>query len=1491
VAPGVGTALSGGAVNRNPASAYYGFFYAADKAAHKVRIFQPANPADGTDAIAYQDTGKTITPSTTSGNTPWDISIGADDVVWLIDLDGHKIESAPPVPPGANTDVAATDQILLNSYAGVGGVTSSNPRAVAVSGRLETGAHVMEVGGTSNYVRLFLVRSINPQTPGTVTHLWSKSTGYGQYGATLDGACNAYIPKSAGSGYPSLFYTYDSAGSAVVFPPSLSSWQPSSNLVDADIVKDAAYPGGGYVMYTTRAGASPYTVAGYRYALDGTYLDGFGPSVSNAPTDGSYTIVNVAFTSAAYSSTDDRGNVYLYCKHSGSDVGYVKMQALSAGDVVISQAYGGGGDVDSTYASDYIELFNRGRLPVDLSKWSIQFTASTGTLWTVCPLTGVIQPGRYFLVRGKPGAYGASLPAPDATLATLDFSTGSGKVALVVNQTAFSSTSGPVAGVIDLIGCGTANYGEGGTTAPALTTTTAAFRAAGGTQDTNNNGADFTAGAPAPRNSNTPGIAMPRTSASANGPLKPGDTLYLNATDVAGGSFSWTGPSGFTSAVQNPVLAGIGTAAQGYYLVRATKDGVTSTVSAVYVGVSAPPVTTAGSNAPLCAGGTLNLTATSVSGGVFTWTGPNGFTSCVQNPSIANVQPNQSGTYSVVVTLNGQPSAASSVSVAVNSTPAIVTPPATQSVCAGSPLTLTVSATGGDLHYAWKRGETSVGDDSPTYAVASAGSSDAGDYTVTVSNGCGTAPAHTPATVTIGARPAISTQPHPTSARLGESAAFSVAADGEGLTYQWKKDGVDIPNANSATYSVAFAHASDAGSYTVDVSNACGPTPSNAATLTVGGGDAIPARFGKGGLITLQTRPTEFGDNVSELDGLYAAGDGDNLRLGITGNLEAGNNGIVVLLDTKPGGSRTFNFTGGEASLRIYGLNGDALDEGFAPAYAVDLNYSSGLMYADLYDLQANAKTYLGAATAGSPASGAALAGGVSLAFDNSNTSGVLGLPPPPDAASQSPSSGLVEGAGDASSGIELSLPLSILGGPTGPVRVMVLLQANGDYHSNQTLPGLPDTYGNLGSGDKDYAGFPGRQYAEVSPARANDLDAASVKWAYVPRYLTGDGSLDAHPPVSSPPTAYNGRAYVVEDVAHADGSHTGNLIALNAATGALDTAFGVNGRVALDAPSQGRVVVKGIAGVVRLFVVTSKATAYSCAVDGGSVRRAAIVPGGSTAATPAVVDRAGTAVIYAPVHDPALGWILARLEDTDSAASAMQLPLVGATDVTASPTLIQDGTHVQVAAAAGSGGIVYTVSEDLSTVFNAASTAAPVLAAPVLSLDSRRFYVGSAPASGNGRFYAFNAVNGNLEDDPATGFGAGGAVEVDGGVEQPAFMDYPAVLENPCTALFGTTTGALYGLRHTDGAAQVSFAPGALGGRGLTGAPVFVKPSYAATTGWLYAPTAQGVFAVNTGSPGTSVRYPVAGACGSPSAAGRTAGDTVAVGSGAGNVYGLAGR
>ncbi|NWJ41806.1 MAG: M4 family metallopeptidase [Geothrix sp.] len=82
--------------------------------------------------------------------------------------------------------------------------------------------------------------------------------------------------------------------------------------------------------------------------------------------------------------------------------------------------------------------------------------------------------------------------------------------------------------------------------------------------------------------------------------------------------------------------------------------------------------------------------------------------------------------------------------------------------------------------------------------------------------------------------PSIFTQPVSCSVSAGTQVTFSVVAGGTGpLSYQWRKDGVDIPGARASSLTIPGAAARDEGSYQVLVTNGQGSVLSAAATLKV----------------------------------------------------------------------------------------------------------------------------------------------------------------------------------------------------------------------------------------------------------------------------------------------------------------------------------------------------------------------------------------------------------------------------------------------------------------------------------------------------------------------------------------------------------------------------------------------------------------------------------------------------------------------------------
>jgi hypothetical protein len=208
--------------------------------------------------------------------------------------------------------------------------------------------------------------------------------------------------------------------------------------------------------------------------------------------------------------------------------------------------------------------------------------------------------------------------------------------------------------------------------------------------------------------------------------------------------------------------------------------------------------------------------------------------------TIASATAGDAATYTVVITgACGTVTSANAV-LTVNAVTAIGTQPATQAVCSGSAATFTVAATGTGLSYQWKKNGTDItGATAATYSIAAATAADAATYTVVVTGTCGTVTSAS-AVLTVNAITAISTQPAAAqTVCAGSGATFTVAATGVGLTYQWKKAGVNIAGATAATYMIGATSAADAATYTVTVTGTCGTVTSANAVLAVNAATVI----------------------------------------------------------------------------------------------------------------------------------------------------------------------------------------------------------------------------------------------------------------------------------------------------------------------------------------------------------------------------------------------------------------------------------------------------------------------------------------------------------------------------------------------------------------------------------------------------------------------------------------------------------------------------
>jgi pectin methylesterase-like acyl-CoA thioesterase len=167
--------------------------------------------------------------------------------------------------------------------------------------------------------------------------------------------------------------------------------------------------------------------------------------------------------------------------------------------------------------------------------------------------------------------------------------------------------------------------------------------------------------------------------------------------------------------------------------------------------------------------------------------------------------------------------------------------PSSLTVRVGSNVTLAVGASGNQLAYQWQKdGQPISGNPSsttPTLILTNVQHSDAGSYVAVVTNAGGSAASNAvPLKVTdglVGPPPSITTQPSNITVTMGNSTNLAVQAAGDGLVYQWFKNGAIISGATASQLTIPNAQVGDSASYYVVISNSSGSITSSSATLLV----------------------------------------------------------------------------------------------------------------------------------------------------------------------------------------------------------------------------------------------------------------------------------------------------------------------------------------------------------------------------------------------------------------------------------------------------------------------------------------------------------------------------------------------------------------------------------------------------------------------------------------------------------------------------------
>ena len=329
------------------------------------------------------------------------------------------------------------------------------------------------------------------------------------------------------------------------------------------------------------------------------------------------------------------------------------------------------------------------------------------------------------------------------------------------------------------------------------------------------------------------------TSVSSSGTGCSGSTLSLTATATGShGTYSWTGPNGFSSSSQNPAITNVTTSAAGIYsLTISNVCGSASATVATTVKSSPTATISASGNETFCSGGSVTLTA--ASGTSYSWS--NGATTQAINTT-------STGNYSVTVTgSNGCTATSTPTAIVVNAT---VTPSVTvitntgNTICNGTNVTFTASVVNGGTspHYQWKLNGNIVGKDSIAYINGSLNNNDQVTCRLISNAICATTTTatSTPVTITISGSvvPSVSiSSGSGNTVCSGITTLFTAVPTNGGSSplYQWKLNGTNV-GSNSTTYSNSSLNNNDTVKCVMTSSSGCATVPtatSNNLVMTV----------------------------------------------------------------------------------------------------------------------------------------------------------------------------------------------------------------------------------------------------------------------------------------------------------------------------------------------------------------------------------------------------------------------------------------------------------------------------------------------------------------------------------------------------------------------------------------------------------------------------------------------------------------------------------
>ena len=315
-----------------------------------------------------------------------------------------------------------------------------------------------------------------------------------------------------------------------------------------------------------------------------------------------------------------------------------------------------------------------------------------------------------------------------------------------------------------------------------------------------------------------------QVTATSNSPVCSGTTIQLNTP--AQGTYSWTGPNGFTSTLQNPTIPNATAANAGTYTVIVDLGGCIGTASTTVVINPSPTVSV--SSATICAGqsATINATVTPVLTGTYSWnTGATG--------ASLTASPNSTTLYTVTFTATGGCPGTATGAITVNPTPVLTVNSPT--ICDGQSATLTATSSVPGGTFTWNPGAATTNSITVNPQTTTS-------YTVNYSTPAGCSATAVTSTVIVNPTPSVTV--NNATICYGQTSTLTATPTVPGGTYTWSNGGstqsINVNPSTTTTYTVNYSTAAGCAAPVASGTVTVNPTPTITATsATICAGQSV----------------------------------------------------------------------------------------------------------------------------------------------------------------------------------------------------------------------------------------------------------------------------------------------------------------------------------------------------------------------------------------------------------------------------------------------------------------------------------------------------------------------------------------------------------------------------------------------------------------------------------------------------------------------------